>query len=268
MRYKDLSDRLTKGLRLETPPVAVLFSSSPPPGVEPLDRPLKACEMIEEARLEGRTFYTTAEHHHCKGSRYFLGFDVPKEFVASWSAGDWQAGIFPDKGRSIWKTPAAHRRTVPDFDIVPTGSTKYISFGPLGEAPFPNEMGGIVVVVVCTPKQGLYLARMNSWSSGGSTFGITGPGTCSPLLAGPLKRGKMVYTLGCFGIRQYMRVKTEELLFGFPVEKLPEIVDNLESFLKLRWDMDAILDEPVGTYHVATEQERGWQRPPDELQKV
>ena len=262
MIYKDLADRLIKGLRLESPPVAVLFSLQPPAGVPMLDESLKACEMIESARLDGRTFTTSVANHDCKGSRYFLGFDVSDEFVGTWSAGNWQAGKFPENGRRIWKSPAAHRRSIPDFSMLERGSVKYISFGPLGEVPFSNELGGMVVVVACTPKQGLYLGRMATWASGGAVYGIVGPGTCSPLLAGPMLTGEMTHTVGCFGIRQYMRVKTEEMLFGFPVEMLPVIVENLEQFLAERWDMDAILDEPVGTFHTATDQERAWQKPP------
>ena len=60
-KYKELCDKLMKGLRMETVPVAVQFSTNPPEGVPQFKGGQKACQLLDEARLEGKTFYTTVK---------------------------------------------------------------------------------------------------------------------------------------------------------------------------------------------------------------
>ncbi len=74
-------------------------------------------------------------------------------------------------------------------------------------------------------------------------------------MAGPFERGEMFTTLGCYGGRLYVKVKTEEEFIGFPIEQLPDIVDALDRLLNDRPDLKGLLDEGVGRFHVATEDE-------------
>jgi hypothetical protein len=81
----------------------------------------------------------------------------------------------------------------------------------------------------------------------------------------PLLSNKVTYTLGCFGFRQFVRIKPEELIFGIPLEKLEGVVENMELLLKRRPDLKSMLAEPVGEEHVATEEELAVQRSPGSL---
>ena len=79
-------------------------------------------------------------------------------------------------------------------------------------------------------------------------------------MAYPYVTGKMAYTIGCVGGRTFVRVKTEELFFGFPVEFLEEIVDCTEIQLRRRPDIDTRSDQKLGEAHVATPYDRKVQR--------
>jgi uncharacterized protein (DUF169 family) len=258
--FKDLSNRLVKALHLETTPVGVLWTTRKPEGIQRLDRTLKGCQFLDVARLEGKLFYVDLENNRdCKNGSHYLGFTPPFEGQYS---GDWPAGKFPHKGRSIVRTPVAFRRNIPHYQIVPSGTVKYMVYGPLAEFPFDNSYGGGVVNVFCTAKAGLFLARAADYEAGGATEGTTGPSTCSMVMSKPLMTGEVSYTLGCFGFRQFVQIKPEEVIFGIPFEKMENVVENLELLLELRPDLTELLAEPVGQPHICTEDEIAWQRSP------
>ena len=109
-----------------------------------------------------------------------------------------------------------------------------------------------MVVLTCTPKQALYLTRSATYHMGGMIQGITGPTTCSIVMSAPFDRGTMFTAHGCYGGRLYVKVKTEKEFVGFPIEMLDNIVDALERLLEDRPDLNGLIDEGVGTYHIAT----------------
>ena len=264
---KDLSDRLVKALHLESVPIGVMFMNKQPDGIPRFDRgTLKACMFWDVARFEKRVFYTDVENHRdCKNGSHYLGFTPPFEgqYTGEWSAGDW-----PDKGRAIVRTPVAFRRNLQKYHIIPTGTVKYMVFGPLDKFPYTEAAGSGIVNVICTAKQGLFLARAADYEAGGATEGTTGPSTCSMVLSKPLLTGQVHYTLGCFGFRQFVQIKPEELIFGIPFEKMENVVENLELLLRRRGDLVELLAEPVGVAHVATEREIAVQRSPGAVLKA
>ena len=65
--------------------------------------------------------------------------------------------------------------------------------------------------------------------------------------------GKVSYTLGCFGFRQFVKIKPEDVIFGIPFEKLDNVVENLELLLELRPDLVELL---AGTGRSATYRDR------------
>ncbi len=260
INFKDLSGRLMNALNLETPPVGVLWATHKPEGVQRFEGSLKGCQFLDVARFEGRVFYTDAESHaDCKNGSYYLGFKPAFEGLGS---GEWPGGDYPDKGRSIFRTPVAFSRTLEHYYVVPTGTIKYMVFGPLGDFPFDNRSGGGIVNVFCTAKAGVFLSRAAIYEAGGLVDGSTGPSACSMAMAKPLMTGETCFTLGCFGFRQFVQAKPEELFFGIPFEKLENVVENLELLLSRRPYLVKLLAEPVGTPHVASEKEIAVQRSP------
>ncbi len=250
--YQNLCEKLMKGLRLETVPVALQFSTNPPKDIPQFKGGLKACTMLDVARLERKTFYTTTKNHTCKNGRYYLGMSNP---FAGLVTGDWNAGKYPDKGRSMYPSPVVARRNQDYYIKIAPETVKVLSYAPLDQYPFKIQEGGVVVVLTCNPKQGLYLARSATYHMGGAIRGITGPSTCSIIMGGPFQSGEMLTSLGCYGGRLYVKIKTEETFFGFPIEMLGNIVEALERILSDRPDLNNLIDEGVGTYHVATAEE-------------
>lgn len=261
--FKDLSERLVGALHLERRPVGVLWATKKPQGIQRLDRTLKGCQFLDVARLEDKLFYTDVENHSdCKNGSHYLGFTPPFEGQGS---GEWPGGDHPDEGRSIFRTPVAFRRTFAHYHVVPTGTVTYMVFGPLDSFPFDNTFGGGIVNVFCSAKAGMFLARAAVYEGGGVIEGTTGPSTCSMVMAQPLMTGKVCYTLGCFGFRQFVQIKPEEVIFGIPFEKLENVVENLELLLKRRPDLKSLLSEPVGQAHVCTDEEISVQRSPGKI---
>ena len=251
-KYKDLCQRLVTELRLEAVPVAVQFSTEPPENVPKLESGTKACSMLDIARLEGETFYTTQDNHFCKNGSFYLGLSTPFKGLQT---GDWFAGKYPDKGRSMYPSPVVARRSNDHYITIEQGTVNVISYSPLDKCPFDPQFGGIVVALMCTPKQALYLARSATYHMGGAVHGITGPTTCSMIMAAPFERGEMFTTHGCYGGRLFTKVKTEEEFVGFPIEMLDNIVDALERILNDRPDLKNLLAEGVGICHTATPEE-------------
>lgn len=250
--YKDLCERLVTGLGLETVPVAVQFSTEPPENVHKLDDGTKACSMLDVARLEGKTFYTTNDNHLCRNGSFYLGLSKPFKGLQT---GDWFAGKYPDKGRSMYPSPVVARRSNEHYITIEEGTVSVISYAPLDQCPFDPQLGGIVVALMCTPKQALYLTRSATYHMGGAVQGITGPTTCSMIMAAPYVRGEMFTTHGCYGGRLFTKIKTEEEFVGFPIEMLDNIVDALERILNDRPDLKNLLAEEVGVFHTATPEE-------------
>ena len=251
-KYKQLCERLMAGLGLETVPVAVQFSTNPPENVSLLEDRTKACSMLDIARLERKTFYTRADNHTCKNGSHYLGMTKPFKGLET---GDWYSGKYPDKGRSMYPSPVVARRNNDYYIKIPEATVNVVSYAPLDDCPFDSQLGGIIVVLMCNPKQALYLTRSATYHMGGVVTGITGPSTCSVIMAGPFERGQMFTTLGCYGGRLYVKIKTEEEFVGFPIEMLDNIVDALDRVLNDRPDLKRLLAEAVGEHHIATPQE-------------
>ena len=265
--YKDLSDRLMKALRLDTMPTAVFLSMERPENTKQLDRDdLKACAMLDVARLEGKVFYTTIENHECPHARHVLGMARREDCYPADGPGiNWAWGDYPDKGRSMTATPIAWARQVSDPNVLKIAphTVKYVSYSPLDKCFWDPAIGGGVVVVTCTPNAGMSLYRAATYKLGTPIPDATTQvgSTCNGIIIQPYLRGKMCYTLGCVGGRTFPKIKTEDLFFGFPVETLEDLVDSLETSLRRRPDIDERLDRKCGEYHVATPFERKVQRP-------
>ena len=53
-----------------------------------------------------------------------------------------------------------------------------------------------------------------------------------------------MYSLGCFGARQFMKITGNEMWFGVPIEQLALLADDVGLLLERRPDLKAQMDEP------------------------
>lgn len=229
--YHQLHQRLQEMLHLETKPVIVALSDRPPDGVEKFNGELKACEFIDVARYEDRIFYTTLDNQSCKNGNYYLGMTEPFKGLLD---GEHNAG---EQGRGLVASPGAFRRLLSSYPIILTGTTSVISYAPLDKVPFSSRFGGQVVVVICPPRKAMLLLRGANFCTGIMMPGLTGPSTCSSAIAAPLLRGQVHYTLGCFGLRKFTKIRDDELVVGIPLEEFADVVEGLEKFLSGRPDL-------------------------------
>ena len=128
---------------------------------------------------------------------------------------------------------------------VRVGTVKCAYYMPLEKANEGPARGDEVAIFVLNPRQAMYLARGTLYSRGGICYGMTGPGTCQSVIAGPFCTRQPMYSLGCFGARQFMKITGNEMWFGVPIEQL----------LERRPDLKAQMDEPFDQVHVVTQHE-------------
>jgi uncharacterized protein (DUF169 family) len=223
--------KLQNMLHFETKPVVMALSNRIPDGVERIERKMKACDFVDVARFEERVFYTVLEDQTCRNGNFYLGMSEAFEGLLS---GEHNAG---EKGSGLVSSPGAFRRLLNGYAIIPTGTVSVISYAPLDKSPFPDRFGSQVVVVFCNPRQAMLLLRGANFKSGITVPGLTGPSTCSSAYAAPILRGQVHYTLGCFGLRVFTKIRDDELVVGIPLEELDDVEKGLEAFLAGRPDL-------------------------------
>ncbi len=235
--YARLSERLTKSLRLESGPVAVNFSARIPDGVDKLDEISMTCMMLDIARFQGKVFYTEADNHQkCPNGAYYMGLQEPFPGLTN---GEANAG---EGGSCLVANPAAFLRLLPHYEIIPQQTISYISYAPLSKMPFGDKTGGTVVVFFLTPQQSMFLQRGVNYKTGVPVDSLTGPSTCSTVMAAPFLNGKPYASQSCFGFHLFTQVKPEQMVMGIPLEMLPEIADNIDEFQLQRPDLAEMLD--------------------------
>lgn len=215
--HADLSEKMKGILGLESPPIAISFSTEPPEGVEQLKGRIRFCQMLDNVRFEGVSFYTIAENHGCDGGAYSCGLIPASDRL--------KTGEFLAKDLGLFGSTRAARRFISSNPRIEPGTVKVVTFSPLEKTTFEPD----VVVLICNAKQGMEIAEAVAYESGKHTWGLTGPPICSAVVAYPFLTGEVVYSLGDVGARRSMKVRAEDIFVGIPAELLPGIVENLEK---------------------------------------
>ena len=216
----EASEVLRTVLKLKGSPVAVGFAATKddiPADVPEIEKRFKHCQMVSQARNEGRVFYSTAEDHECMGGAYALGL---KELTPSLKSGKFYHKL--GKFESI----SSSKRTMGSVPHLPTGETFATMYAPLEKAPFTPQ----VIIIVGRPWAMLKLAQSSLFRMGGRAHadfsGIQS--VCSDSAAETYLTGKPNFSLGCDGSRTFSGITDDEMVMGFPAEMLPELVDALQ----------------------------------------
>lgn len=213
--YEELNERLKKALGLRRSAVAVALSNDKPE-FEKLNKEIRLCEMLNEALIEGRSFYTSSDEHACDGGAYHLGLgEMPVET---------RSGEFLYKRVGIFGSARAARRFFGSNLGVEPGTIKYASFSPLDKANFEPD----VIVLVCSAKDGMRAVEASAYESGMAAKGRTGP-ICSTIVAAPYLSGEIVYTLGDLAGRRFSKIDDGEIFIGVPFERLESLINGLEK---------------------------------------
>lgn len=92
---------------------------------------------------------------------------------------------------------------------------------------------------------------------------MTGPGTCQSVIAGPFCTRQPMYSLGCFGARQFMKITGNEMWFGVPIEQLALLADDVELLLdaartsRRRWMSRSIRSHVVTQHELDVQKAKG-----------
>ena len=217
--FEKLSAELKELLHLEGSPVAlkiVTAAEDIPEGTPELEETTRHCRMVSLAR-EGQVFYATDAKHQCGGGAWALGLREKGETLKT--------------GQHYFKlgkydTINASRRTMEEVPSLPQ-ETYATLYAPLEKAAFEPS----VVIIFAKPMAMLKLAQSTLCRNGGRiTPDFAGiQSVCSDAAAAVLLSGKPNFALGCDGSRKFSGIKDEEMVAGFPIELLAELVESLKK---------------------------------------
>ena len=215
--YAKISATLKEALHLTGSPVAVKIVTSEdklPEGISEIEETVRHCRMISLAR-EGKVFYAPDSKHQCGGGAWVLGL---REIGESMESGEHylKLGKYSSLGaskRTVYNVPALQKDTY---------STVY---APLEKATFVPD----VVIIFAKPFSMLKLAQSTLFRLGGRLYpefsGIQS--ICSDATAYVLLNGEPNFSLGCDGSRKFSGIADDEMVAGFPAERLEELADAL-----------------------------------------
>jgi len=219
--FAEAADVLKSTLGLKGSPVAIKLATGKediPEGMEKLDGVFRHCKMVSMARNEGRIFYSTVENHECIGGAWALGL---RELTDQYKTGH----FYFDRGK--FESTASCVRTIQTTPHVESGATYATLYAPLENTNFSPH----VVLIVACPKVMLKLAQSSLFQVGGRIFPeFSGfQSICADTTAQPYLTGKVNFSLGCDGSRRFSGIEDDEMVIGFPVERLPEFVHAVKT---------------------------------------
>ncbi len=224
--YKQISEDLTKYLRLRTFPVGFKFfekeeDSKNLKGRRKLPNKLKTCQMITLARVNGWTIGATLDdfsdkdlsNHFCTP---YLGLRPKMEQVADGTTRSlvW----FKDKKDGL--------KCETEMPCIPAGKFKAIGIAPIAGEKFEPD----VVLLYGTPAQMIILINAIQWENYEQmVFHCVGESACNDSLVRCYLTQKPQLTVPCFGERQFAAVQEEELVMGIPPKMLEKIIEGLKG---------------------------------------
>ena len=221
INYSESGETLKKLLGLKGSPVAVRFAANKeaiPPGIPKIDANMRHCMMVSAARKDGKIFYATSEGHTCNGGAWALGLREITESLKS--------GLFYYKNLGKFESTTSCKRIIDKLPHLDAKSTYATMYAPLEKTPFDPH----VVIIVSSPLVMLKLAQSSIFRMGGRIrpefSGIQS--LCSDTCVQPMLTGEPNFSLGCDGSRYFSKINDDEMVMGFPIELLPEIVHGLK----------------------------------------
>lgn len=218
--YKEAAETLQKALGLPDSPVAIRLATGKddiPEEMEHLSGTIRHCQMVNLARKEGKTFYATVENHECMGGAWALGLRPITDTL--------KTGHFYYK-LGKFESTAACKRTIDRIPHVESGATFATLYAPLGKTSFSPH----IILIVAPARAMLKLAQATLFRLGGRiTSEFSGiQSVCADACAQTYLTGRANYSLGCDGSRRFSGIEDGEMVMGFPVEMLPDMVEAVK----------------------------------------
>ncbi len=226
MEIKEINEigtELIKLFKLDTSPVAVTLIPSThelPEGISRLDDPTRHCQMVDNVRYNGDSFYTLIDDHKCKGGAATLGFcDLPQ----SLKSGDLYFKL------KRFSTINAARRTMEKVPVISPDSVKAIAYAPLEKTILVPD----VIVIISNPETIMKISQSVLYKHGGRiTADFAGiQSICGDGVAEPYNCGTVGITVGCSGSRKHTSINENEMIIGIPFERLNDLYGASKKML-------------------------------------
>ncbi len=228
-KNQEMSKQLETLLALKAPPVGLVFSEAPLPGVARVDGPAPAGCAYWKRAAKGDVFYTVGEDHlgcaigaHTHGAE--LTVDAKNNLMA-------MIGMMTDAGYiEASEIPAIPHRT---------SKLDFVTYGPLDRLPRDAD----VVLVRATPRSAMLLAEATHAAGVRSEHASVIRPACA-MIPDVMKNGRAATSFGCIGNRVYTELPDDEVwsaldgpALAATLAKLDTIVaanQKLESFHRAR----------------------------------
>ncbi|HZQ35638.1 MAG TPA: DUF169 domain-containing protein [Dehalococcoidia bacterium] len=214
MNGREVAQRLTDALGLETPPVALRFAEAAPAGVpEPAADVPSACSFWRTAE-QGVFFAPAAAHYHCPIGAVTMGFDLPEGVQQELMAA---VGLMNE---AEYLSPAEPAQ-IPSTGKGAAG----IVYGPLAAFPLDPDL----VLLWLTPRQAMLVneaAGGARWTAEPLT--VRGRPACAALPLA-LSGERATLSLGCMGMRTFTEIADDRLLIVLPGEQAGALAESLQA---------------------------------------
>ncbi|MEW9548340.1 DUF169 domain-containing protein [Nonomuraea sp. NPDC050783] len=222
MDFAAVAQRISTGLALDTPPVALTFVERAPAGMDvPAAAVPSACAFWREA--EKGVFYASAErHHNCPIGSMVMGFELSEELKGR--LGELVGGMCQEQYLRAEEPPH-----IPHMKQAYAG----IVYGPLSRCETPPDVALLWVTaaqaMVCSEAMGTA-----AWTSGGPM--LTGRPGCAALPMA-IAEAHPQLSFGCAGMRTFTRIGDDRLLLAVPGNSLAAFADTLDTTLRANTHM-------------------------------
>ncbi len=213
---------------LDTSPVSISLIPSThdvPEGIQRLEDASRHCQMIDNVRREGISYYTLVDDHKCKGGAAAIGLCA---MTQSLETGDFYYKL------KRFNTINAARRTMQQIPVIPPESIKSLVYAPLEKTSLAPD----VVVIISNPEKIMKISQGLLYKHGGrvnaSFAGIQS--LCADSVAQPYLYGTAGVTIGCSGSRKYTQIKDSEMIIGIPAEQLEDLVEAAKKMFPPKAD--------------------------------
>jgi uncharacterized protein (DUF169 family) len=180
---------------------------------------LSLCQTLAISRREGTFFTMLKEDMWCFYPVIGLGLaEAPKYFIEG-------NNRFPGNARTL-KAGKKWAQSFPHFKL-----DKYmgITFAPLSKTTFNPDL----IILYCDPTQLSQILKAVIWIDGNDiNCKLPGDAGCVYTIVPTIQNNQFQVTVPCMGDRMRALAKDDELIFSFPINKLKNFAEGVESLEK------------------------------------
>ncbi|MEO7651439.1 MAG: DUF169 domain-containing protein [Bryobacteraceae bacterium] len=219
-----------KMLGLSSPPIAIAFRDSPPPGVEKRngDAVPAGCVFWREA-MDGKSFYTVpTDHYNCAVGCHTHGIPLPPERGAQLQ--DTVTFMVMNKYLEMSEVPG-----IPVLDRAP----RYICYAPAEDAALDADL----ILIAAKPKAAMFLYEAALRAGAGNALASALGRPACAVLPFTQKSAAASASFGCMGNRTFTGLPEEELYIAIPARHWPEVLAKLAEIGEANRTMTAYYEE-------------------------